>query len=325
MDNIELKANEQISDLSEKKLVSIVVPMYNESENIDAFIEAIHNCIPQKIKSYELIFVDDGSSDQTWDMINSYCSKYDNIKGISLSRNFGHQHALFAGLHYAKGDAVISMDGDLQHPPEVIIDLLNKWRDGYKIVTTNRIDSDDTSFFKRITSKWFYKIFSKLSGMDMKPGNSDFRLVDRKVLESIKEIGDTHLFLRGVTAWVGFSTTVVDYKAANRFAGTSKYNLMKMIRFSSAAIVSFSIIPLKIGIWIGFITSFLAVIEIIYIIVTYLNGGAIAGWASVMTFMSLMFGILFFMVGIIGVYLGGISEILKKRPRFIVQETAGIK
>lgn len=323
IENVNLKAS--LQDNQTTNTLSVVVPMYNESENIIKFISELTSILTKIEMKYEIILINDGSSDGSWEIMRD-CSLNDNhIKAINLSRNFGHQNALFAGLHYANGSAIISMDGDLQHPPSSIPEMINKWKSGYKIVTTNRIDSKDTSLFKKLSSRWFYRVFSKLSGMDMRPGNSDFRLVDRIVLESIKEIGDTQLFLRGITSWVGFSKITIDYQAADRFAGESKYNLIKMIRFSSAAIVSFSLIPLKIGIWIGFVTSFLALIEIIYILVTYLSGGTVEGWASVMTFMSLMFGILFFMIGIIGVYLGGITEILKRRPRFIIDETIGVK
>ena len=305
-------------------MVSVVVPFYNEEALINDIVARVYTAVKDIGKAIEFVAVDDGSSDQTWLKIVNHSQADVKIKGLSLSRNFGHQHALFAGLHYANGEVVVSMDGDMQHPPEVIPEMLDKWREGFKVVTTNRIDSNDASFFKRITSLWFYRFFSKLSGLDMKSGNSDFRLIDRKVLESIKKIGDSQLFLRGVTAWVGFSTTTLDYQAANRHAGKSKYNFLKMLKFSSAAIVSFSLIPLKFGIWVGFLTSFLAMIEIIYIMFVFFSGGTVAGWASVMTFMSLMFGILFFMIGIIGIYLGNISEILKRRLRFIVQETVGI-
>lgn len=311
--------SQELKDAGDE-LISIVVPVYNEELNIEKFVERLTGVMDNSGYRYELLLVNDGSIDRTWKKIQEQ-SSHPQIKGLSLSRNFGHQNALFAGLHRCEGDAIISMDGDLQHPPELLPKLIEEWKAGNKIVSTKRLDAEETGFFKRVTSALFYRVFSKLSGIDMQAGNSDFRLIDRQVLSHVKDIGDNELFLRGITAWVGFKSSTVEYQAENRFAGESKYNLSKMIKFSSAAITSFSIIPLKFGIWLGFFTSLVAIAEIIYILFTYFSGGTVAGWASVMTFMSIMFSVLFFMIGLIGVYLGGISEMLKRRPRFIIDET----
>lgn len=311
--------SQELKDAGDE-LISIVVPVYNEELNIEKFVERLTGVMDNSGYRYELLLVNDGSIDRTWQKIQEQ-SSHPQIKGLSLSRNFGHQNALFAGLHRCEGDAIISMDGDLQHPPELLPKLIEEWKAGNKIVSTKRLDAEETGFFKRVTSALFYRVFSKLSGIDMQAGNSDFRLIDRQVLSHVKDIGDNELFLRGITAWVGFKSSTVEYQAENRFAGESKYNLSKMIKFSSAAITSFSIIPLKFGIWLGFFTSLVAIAEIIYILFTYFSGGTVAGWASVMTFMSIMFSVLFFMIGLIGVYLGGISEMLKRRPRFIIDET----
>ena len=215
------------------------------------------------------------------------------------------------------------MDGDLQHPPGKILDLFQAWRQGYKVVNTFRIDTEDTSAFKRLTSQWFYGIFFALSGLKMSKGSSDFRLIDQQVLQVLKQMRDADLFIRGIINWVGFPATTITYQAKKRLAGNSKYTLRKMVRFSVAGLVSFSSIPLRLGIWIGLITGFLAFVEIVYILIRYFQGSTVPGWASILTVMSFMFGVLFILLGIIGMYLGTISETLKNRPPFLINEVIG--
>ena len=240
------------------------------------------------------------------------------LRGARLARNFGHQGALMAGLTEARGQAVVSMDGDLQHPPELIPELFARWREGYKVVSTVRADAEDTSLFKRSTSRWFYGVFSKLTGVNMSPGNSDFRLLDQSAIAALTSMNDVDLFIRGSVTWLGFRSVTLPYRANKRFSGTTKYSLKKMLRFASGAILSFSLAPLRLGIWIGFLTSGFAVLELAYIIVQYFRGKTVTGWASMMAFSSLMFGILFVLLGVIGTYLGKIFELLKNRPRFLI-------
>lgn len=324
-DNEETLATIKSHQLNKHPDVSVVVPLYNESENIVMFLNSLLPVMDNIGYNYEILLVNDGSSDDTWSIIQLAAKKYSPVKGISLSRNFGHQNALFAGLNVAKGQAIISMDGDLQHPPSVLPKLLEQWRKGYKVVTTKRIYSKNTPWLKRITSKLFYRIFSKLSGLEMSEGSSDFRLIDRCILIPMISIRDNNLFLRGITNWLGFPSIQIEFTAPERFAGESKYNLVKMIQFSLDAVISFSITPLKIGVWLGFFTSLLAIVEIIYILIVYFSGGTIAGWTSVMVFMSIMFSILFFMIGLLGLYIGSVIEMSKKRPRFIISEATDYK
>lgn len=305
-------------------MLSIVVPLYNEEGNVEKLVQSIRSVLSQNDFRYELILIDDGSHDGTWEVIKHASRRDDCVKGVSLSRNFGHQNALFTGLHYAIGKAVITMDGDLQHPSDVIPRMYEAWENGSKIVETKRIDSSKTTAFKKSTSRLFYWFFSKLSGLPMSTGTSDFRLIDSTVAEVFKEMRDSNLFIRGISHWVGFPKTTITYHAGNRFSGESKFTLRKMFKLSVSSIFSFSIIPLKLGIWLGFITSCLAMLEMIYILVRYLQGGTISGWASTLTVVSFMFGVLFVLIGILGAYLGNIFEILKNRPRFLVNETVGI-
>lgn len=306
-----------------KPTLSIVVPLCNEEGNVALLLEKLRDVLQTLQISYEVILVDDGSRDGTWSLVSEAAAKDDRLKGLSLSRNFGHQNAIFAGLYHSSGEAVVTMDGDLQHPPSLVPKLFEAWREGSKVVETRRIESEDASLIKRMTSRWFYRIFSLLSGLPIAQGTSDFRLVDRKIVDTILQMRDAELFLRGITHWVGFQKTTITYKAERRYAGETKYGLLKMIRFAMASLFSFSTIPLRLGIWLGLITSGLAFLELIYILVNYFRGNVTPGWASTLTVISFMFGILFIVVGIIGAYLGSLLETMKNRPRFIVQDQSG--
>lgn len=305
--------------------LSIVVPLCNEEGNVAVLLDRLREAVHPLSVAYEVILVDDGSRDATWDLVREAASRDSRVRGISLSRNFGHQNAIFAGLFHASGEAVITMDGDLQHPPALVPLLLEAWRQGSKIVETRRIESGDVSLFKHTTSRWFYRAFSFLSGLPMEEGTSDFRLMDREVVGAILQMRDAELFLRGIAYWVGFRRTTIPYQAECRYAGVTKYSLRRMLRFAVSALFSFSIVPLRLGIWLGVATSALAFGELIYIVLMYLRGNVVPGWASTLTIMSFMFGIMFILIGIIGAYVGSVLETLKNRPRFIVQDRLGFR
>jgi len=303
--------------------LSVVAPMYNEAENVRAFVDAVEEVLLGAGIDGEIILIDDGSRDGTWQAIVEAASARSAVRGVCLSRNFGHQGALLAGLNLAVGRSVVTMDGDLQHPPLLLPELLAAWKQGYPVVNTRRTDSDDTGWFKRATSRVFYWLFSKLTGVKMDPGSSDFRLLDRRAVDALVRLGDADLFLRGLVNWLGYRTLTVPYRAGRRHSGASKFTLRKMLRFSGDAIVSFSVFPLRLGIFAGFATSALAFVELCYIFYTYAQGRVVPGWASVMTVMSLMFGVLFVLLGVIGTYLAKVYEVLKRRPRFVVDALAG--
>jgi glycosyltransferase involved in cell wall biosynthesis len=299
------------------------VPMYNEQTNVEPFVEAVSAALVAAGLDHELVLVDDGSSDGTWPAIQAAARVRPSVRGVSLSRNFGHQGALLAGLNHARGRAVITMDGDLQHPPEALPELVAAWRAGFKVVNTRRLDSEDTSLFKRLTSRGFYWLFSQLTGVKMDAGASDFRLLDREAVQALVRLGDADPFIRGLVSWLGFRTQTLPYQARRRHSGVPKFTLKKMLRFATGAMLSFSAFPLRLGISVGFVTSALAFVELCYILVTYLRGHVVPGWASLMTVMSLMFGVLFVLLGIIGTYLAKVYEILKRRPRFVVGDRTG--
>lgn len=298
--------------------LSIVIPLYNEERNVQPLLEQLVASVQPLDASYEIILVDDGSKDGTWSQIEAAHASGVKARGIRLARNFGHQNALLAGLSVAKGQAILSMDGDLQHPPSFIKEMLQKYREGYAVVNTYRDDVEVASFSKRMTSRLFYKLFSFLTNVPMAAGLSDFRLVDRRVLDELLRLQDVDLFLRGAVEWLGFPSITLPYTANKRFAGETKYTLWKMLSFAKGSIISFSTKPLKLGIWLGVVTAVCAFTEILYILYQALNGQTVAGWASTVGVISFLFGILFIILGILGMYLSRIHVALQKRPRYII-------
>ena len=303
--------------------ISVVVPMFNEARNVGPLVSALEPVLQNLGMGWEIILVDDGSTDGTWEEILGNARDNTGVRGLSFARNFGHQNALLAGLKHAKGDAVVTMDGDLQHPPSVIRELVAQWQSGFPIVHTRRFESKSTGIFKRLSSKLFYRLFSALSGIALSAGSSDFRLIDRNVLSAINTMRDSGSFLRGLMMWTGYKSTTVDFQAEDRHAERTKYSLFRMLRFAGDAILSFSAIPLRIGIWIGLVTSLLAFAEIVYVLYRYGTGATVPGWASLAGIISFMFGVLFILVGIIGAYIGSIFEIVKNRPPYLIEQKIG--
>ena len=304
--------------------LSIVVPAYNECGNLSKLYQGLREVLSSLNIGWEIIIVDDGSTDSTWGEISTLQQQDSGVKGLRLSRNFGHQYALFAGLSNATGQAVITMDADMQHPPAVIPQLFEQWQRGSKIVHTMRIDHQNISRMKRITSRIFYRVFTLLSGVELSPGMADFRLLDRQVVDKLLQLKEEGLFLRGLVQWVGHPSSRVEFQCRERFSGETKYNLAKMLRFAWTGVTSFSLIPLRVAIILGFITSVIAFNGIIYALWAKLvTGTAVPGWASAMSVLSLLFGILFILLGIIGEYIGRILQEVRGRPRFIISERIG--
>jgi glycosyltransferase involved in cell wall biosynthesis len=303
--------------------LSVVAPLFNEEANAALLVQRIMQAVAAIPGGFEIILVDDGSSDRTWQVMQQLAAQHPCVLGLRLSRNFGHQNALLAGLRHAQGQVVVSLDGDLQHPPEVIPHLVDAWRQGYRVVLTRRNDDGVASPMKRWTSAGFYRVFTALSGVEIHRGASDFRLLDRAPLEALLSFRDASLFLRGAVELLGFSRTIVAFDAAPRHAGTSKYTLRRMLRFANLALIGHSTIPLRIGIWIGVATAFLAFLQLVYVLVQSALGNTVPGWASSVGITALLFGVLFVLVGIIGAYVADIHTILKDRPAFIVADRTG--
>jgi dolichol-phosphate mannosyltransferase len=271
---------------------------------------------------WELVFVDDGSSDGTWQAIDALNKADARVRGVRLSRNFGHQSALMAGLAAARGQAVIMMDADLQHPPELLPQLVAKWREGFQIVHAVRRDPPRLSWFKRKTSRAYYRMFAFLSGVEIEPGAADFRLLDRQVLDEILQFGEEGLFLRGIVHWVGYATASVPFDCGERHAGSSKYSLTKMLQLGWHGVSAFSLVPLRIGIVIGLISSTIAFLGVCYAILgKWLDKEAIPGWASSVAISSFLFGVLFVFLAVLAEYVGRIAVEVRHRPRFLVRET----
>ncbi len=304
--------------------LSVVIPVCNEERSLRPLLGRLLPVLRNLTPTYEVLLVDDGSNDRTWLEVVNATLRNGRIRGLRLSRNFGHQHALLAGLAYARGRAVVSMDGDLQHPPEILPALVAKWRQGFKVVVTVRDDALATAPFKRLTSHAFYRLFSRLTNVRMAAGSSDFRLIDRTVLDELLRFQDTDLFLRGAVQWLGFPCASVSFTAERRRAGHSKYGFARMIRFASGAIVSFTNKPLLLGIWLALLTGCAALLEIVYVFVQHFRGQTVAGWASIVVLLSTLFAVLFFVLGVIGIYVARIHQALQQRPRFVIADSANI-
>jgi dolichol-phosphate mannosyltransferase len=300
-------------------LLSVVAPVYNEEELVDAFYERTTAALEDL--NYELIVVNDGSSDATAERLDALAAGDRRLRVVHLSRNFGHQAALTAGLEHARGDAVAMLDADLQDPPELIVsEMLPAWRDGADVVYAVRRHREGESTFKLATASWFYKLFDKLTHVGLEPNSGDFRLLDRRALDALLSMGERSRFLRGMTVWVGFTQTAVAYDRDARYAGETKYTLRKMLRFSLDAIASFSHTPLQLATYLGFLFSGLAFVAIPIVVILHFVGSYLPGFGSVTIAVLLLGGIQLIAIGLIGEYVGRIYDEVKRRPLYIVRE-----
>ena len=303
-----------------KKIVSIVIPVFNESGSIIPMIERLNNTFCDSYL-YEIIFVDDGSTDDTLEQLKKITAEKNNVFYISFSRNFGHQNALKAGLDKSTGDCVISLDGDLQHPPELIPEMLKFWESSFDIVYTRRFEDKRLSLAKRYTSKCFSKFMKLMSGMPIEQGVADFRLLDRKVVNILSNLQEPDLFLRGVVYWMGFRKQVIDYTPEVRLFGKTKYSVTKMFKLAVQGITSFSVKPLYMSIVLGLFFTLIGIVYFIYVLWCVFAGQVVAGWAS--TIITIMFfgGLNMLILGIIGIYIGKLFIQSKYRPSYIIRET----
>lgn len=305
--------------------ISVVLPAHNEEKNLpDVYTELVETLDSLGL-SWEIIVADDGSTDGTWDRVCALHAADPRVKGVRLSRNFGHQPAMLAGLQHATGQVAITMDADLQHPPGIIPLLYEHWQAGYKIVNTIRRDPPSTPWFKRATSALYYRIFSALSGVPMRQGTSDCRLLDREALNELLLFNEASPFFRGLVLWLGYPVAWIPFDCRERRHGQSKYNLRKMALFAIDGVTSFSVTPLRLGVVLGLATSVLAFAEMVYAVVMKVGfNRTVPGWASAVSVVSFLFGILFLLLGLIGEYLGRILIEVRRRPRYLVQEHVGM-
>jgi dolichol-phosphate mannosyltransferase len=303
------------------KLVSVVIPAFNESENIVKICSELAEVFSKLNYSYEVILVADGCTDNTMETIETLISINNNIFFIEFSRNFGHQLALKAGLDYAKGNCVISMDCDLQHPPGLIPELLAKWEEGYEVVYTIRLEDKKLPLGKQLSSRLFYKTLNSLSNVELETGSADFRLLDSKVLSVIRNFHENEPFLRGLFKWIGFKQTSIVFKPNARHSGKSKYSVQKMIKFALQGVTSFSVKPLYAAIYLGFTFSVLSILYLPYVLHAFHTGKEVSGWASIIMTIVFFGGLQLTILGIIGIYIGKMFMQVKNRPNYIIRST----
>ncbi len=299
-------------------MLSIVMPAYNEADALPATVQNVIANVADF--DFELVLVDDGSKDATWQVVSQLAETYPQVRGLKFSRNFGHQAALLAGLSSARGRAVVSLDSDGQHPPELIPILVDCWKNGAFVVQTIRRDPETQGFFKKFTSKTFYRLFSWLADTPISAGSADFRLLDRQALDVILANPRSAMFLRGFVPWIGFTTEYLEFDCKDRVAGTTKYSFKKMLNLAKQGITRFSIKPLRLATFLGGVTCFLALGYLGYVLYTRLSGHhTIEGWASVAGLLSLLGGFQLLIMGILGEYIGMVFEAQQARPPFVIE------
>ncbi|HVE68697.1 MAG TPA: glycosyltransferase family 2 protein [Solirubrobacteraceae bacterium] len=304
------------------ELLSVVAPMFNEESTAERFYERV--CAALDGLPFELVVVDDGSTDGTPAILDRLAAADPRVRVVYLSRNFGHQTAITAGLDHARGDAVVMIDADLQDPPETILALLERWRSGADVVYAVRASRTGETRFKVVTARWFYRLMSTLSDVELAHDAGDFRLMDRRALDALLSMRERNRYLRGMTVWVGFTQAAVTYQRDARYAGETKYTLRKMLRFSLDAISSFSHLPLQAATVLGFLFSLVAFAAIPVVLVLKAVGSYLPGFTSITVVILLLGGIQLIAIGIIGEYVGRIYDEVKRRPLYLVRQRRNV-
>jgi polyisoprenyl-phosphate glycosyltransferase len=303
-------------------VVDIIVPVYNEEETAESFHKQLQQALASISYTFKIIYIDDGSTDNTLEILETIALQDERVSVIELSRNFGQQAALTAGLDIAEGDYVITMDGDGQHPPSLIAEMLQLASSGYDMVLTQRLETYQGPAFKQWTSNLFYRLINLIGDTQILPGSADFRLLSKPVVKSLRELREYHRLIRGMVAWVGYRSIILPYEQPLRLGGKSKYSLHKLLRLAMNAVFSFSLVPLYIGISVGIIFLFLAVLEMVYVLSFWVTGqqaGLAPGWSSLMFVLLVVGGSLMIALGFIGIYIGYIFQEVKQRPIYLVR------
>ena len=284
-------------------IYSIVVPVYNEEEVVDECYKQLKQVMDSTKKNYELIFINDGSKDKTVEMLKQYCKKDKNVKLIDFSRNFGHQIAISAGMDSSRGDAVVVIDADLQDPPAVILDMIEKWKEGFDVVYGKRLKRKGETIFKKLTASAYYRFLKRMTDVEIPVDVGDFRLIDRSVCDAMKKIKEKNRFIRGIISWLGFKQGEVLYERDKRLAGVTKYPLKKMIRFALNGVISFSYKPLKIATFLGVLASGAGFIYFLYALYQrFFTEAAVPGWTSLVSLVLFFNGVILIILGIIGIF-----------------------
>ncbi len=305
---------------------SVVVPLYNEELVLDESYKRLKNVMDTVQESYEIIFVNDGSNDGTRDKAEKMCAKDGKMRLVNFSRNFGHQAAITAGMDLASGNAIIVIDADLQDPPEVIPEMIAKWKEGYDVVYGKRIKREGETLFKKVTAKVFYRLLKSMTSIDIPVDTGDFRLIDRDVCDALKELPERNRYVRGLVSWVGYKQTFVEFSRQERFAGETKYPLKKMIKLAFDGITSFSYKPLRVAGYFGGFTFLAGIVALLCTIIrNSVKYSPILSFSFILASNLVMFGLLFVCIGILGEYIGRISDESKARPNYIIASKINFK
>lgn len=300
---------------------SLVIPVYDEEETLSELFKRLSLLFDRLDGPAEVILVDDRSRDGSYSIMTAHAQRDPRYRVVRLSRNFGHQIAITAGLDFASGDAVVIMDADLQDPPELILEMAERWKEGYEVVYAVRGEREGESSFKRVTAKYFYRVMNKLTDVDAPLDAGDFRLVDRKALEAFRSLRENNRFVRGMFSWIGFNQTGVTYNRPQRFAGKTKFPLRKMLKFAVDGIVSFSNLPLRLALNLGFILSGLAFVGALAAVILQFSGTyLVPGWASLVVVTAFLGGIQLMILGVMGEYMARIYDEVKDRPLYVISD-----
>ena len=300
---------------------SIIAPVFNEIDCLDELYRQIRRVMDSTGEAWELVLVDDGSRDGSTDKIRQLAVEDEHVRPVIFARNFGHQIAVTAGMDYSRGQAVVVVDADLQDPPEVILQLIERWREGYQVVYAVREEREGETWFKKVTASLFYRLIFRITDVKIPMDTGDFRLLDRQVVDVMGQMRERHRFLRGMSAWAGFRQIGVPYKRAARYAGVTKYPLRKMLALALNAITSFSYVPLQLATYLGFISAAISILSILVVIVMRLSGShAFYGQATTLSAVLFLGGVQLISLGILGEYIGRIYDEVKGRPLYIISE-----
>jgi dolichol-phosphate mannosyltransferase len=311
--------------LPQRPTLSLVLPIYNEEDVIPELHRRLQDFLARLGLDAEVLFVNDGSRDRSMELLRDIAASEKRYRILSFARNFGHQTAITAGVDYARGKAVVVMDADLQDPPEVVVEMVAKWREGFDVVYGRRRKREGETWFKLLTARWFYRVFAAMIPNEVPLDTGDFRLMSRRVIVALRELRETHRFVRGMVAWIGFKQTEVLYDRPGRFAGETKYPLRKMVRFAIDGITSFSIVPLRFSTYLGMVMSTASLGVIAWaLLAKYAFRQTVPGWTAIMIVVAIFASVQLLMIGILGEYVGRIYEEVKRRPLYIVGDTVNL-